>query len=90
MRLYSPHWLGNLTPKFPKLSRGSPLFSSLEVWGEWKEKKGGRQRNEEREAVSEETRKWRGKKRRARGEKTGEVRGVTDAPCPRQKHLRPS
>lgn len=27
----SPHWLRNLAPKFPKLSRGGPLFSSLEV-----------------------------------------------------------
>lgn len=31
---YSPDWLRNLTPEFCELSRGSPLFSSLEVWGE--------------------------------------------------------
>lgn len=41
---YLPHWLGNLTLKFPKLSRGCPFLSCLEVWGERREGRRGKER----------------------------------------------
>lgn len=52
-----PHWLGNLTLKFPKLSRGCPFLSCLEVWGEREE--GGRERREDGEEGREERREER-------------------------------
>lgn len=73
MRLYLPHWLGNLTSKFPKLSRGSPLFSSLEVWGEQRTKEEDK-KYEEKEVVSDETRKEWGERRWERKEKGGKGR----------------
>lgn len=49
MTPHSPHWLGNLTLEFPKLSRGSPLFSSLEVGRQgWKEERRKEREKEER------------------------------------------